>query len=457
MENSSFIGNTSSLYGGVAYLLGGSLAVNDCIFSENQSYHGSCLAANATSSSETTIKLNLSRNTFSNNYDIPPEGGGLTGVLCLNFLSDCIGTVTLDATDCIFSNNLAYTTKITDIKDLGHQPVGPACINLGPSDRISNTTQVTIGRLNGCVFDNNMASISGGAVRCVQHGSTLYMNRCWFYNNKTYSTASALRSTKGGRVAMNNCVFYNNYTIDYSNTGESYPSVLFCNHSPTLMVNTSVMQDNNVPSERCLFLGGSAKTTAGAQDSTIFANNIFYHYFSYNSSMNCYSIRTRVHQHNTDPYSTYPYGDAYIKSYGHNLYSNDAIADTVGRYTLIDAESHRDFVARDRLNGEKGRPSLKWKKQTSVGRPIIYLSALPDAYPTTTKSYVESAISAWDTVNDTETKVRQTFAAWLASLPVVEGNATAIDCRGKLRNAYYFWPGSHQIIGSGPDPDNGEE
>lgn len=451
LENSSFIGNTSSLYGGVAYLLGGRLTVNGCIFSENQSYHGSCLAANATSSSETTIALNLSGNTFSNNYDIPPEGGGLTGVLCLNFLSDCIGTVTLDATDCIFSNNLAYTTKITDIKDLGHQPVGPACINLGPSDRISNTTQVTIGRLNGCVFDNNMASISGGAVRCVQHGSTLYMNRCWFYNNKTYSTASALRSTKGARVAMNNCVFYNNYTKDFSNTGESYPSVLFCNHSPTLMVNTSVMQDNNVPSERCLFLGGSAKTTAGAQDSTIFANNIFYHYFSYNSSMNCYSIRTRVHQHNTDLYSTYPYGDAYIKSYGHNLYSNNAIADTAGRYTLIDAESHRDFVAKERLNGEGGRPSLKWKKQTSVGRPIIYLSALPDAYPTTTKSYVESAISAWDTVNG------QTFAAWLASLPEVEGNATAIDCRGKLRNASYFWPGSHQIIGSDPDPDNGEE
>ncbi len=456
LENSSFIGNTSSLYGGVAYLLGGSLAVNDCIFSENQSYHGSCLAANATS--ETTIALNLSGNTFSNNYDIPPEGGGLTGVLCLNFLSDCIGTVTLDATDCIFSNNLAYTTKITDIKDLGHQPVGPACINLGPSDRISNTTQVTIGRLNGCVFDNNMASISGGAVRCVQHGSTLYMNRCWFYNNKTYSTASALRSIKGGRVAMNNCVFYNNYTIDYSNTGESYPSVLFCNHSPTLIVNTSVMQDNNVPSERCLFLGGSAKTTADAQDSTIFANNIFYHYFSYNSSMNCYSIRTRVHQHNTDPYSTYPYGDAYIKSYGHNLYSKNAIADTAGRYTLIDAVSHRDFVATARLNGEGGLPSLKWKKQTSVGRPIIYLSALPVAYPTTTKSYVESAISAWDTVNETATKVGQTFADWLASLPVVEGNvATAIDCRGKLRNASYFWPGSHQIIGSDPDPDNGEE
>ncbi len=451
LENSSFIGNTSSLYGGVAYLLGGRLVVNGCIFSENQSYHGSCLAANATS--KTTIALNLSGNTFSNNYDIPPEGGGLTGVLCLNFLSDCIGTVTLDATDCIFSNNLAYTTKITDINV--PQPVGPACINLGPSDRISNTTQVTIGRLNGCVFDNNMASISGGAVRCVQHGSTLYMNRCWFYNNKTYSTASALRSTKGARVAMNNCVFYNNYTKDFSNTGESYPSVLFCNHSPTLMVNTSVMQDNNVPSERCLFLGGSAKTTADAQDSTIFANNIFYHHFSYNSSMNCYSIRTRVHQHNTDPYSTYPYGDAYIKSYGHNLYSDNAIEASAGTYTLKDGDNP-DFVAPKRLNGEEGRPSLKWKKQTSIGRPIIYLSALPVAYPTTTKSYVESAISAWDTVNDTATKVRQTFAAWLASLPV-EGNATAIDCRGKLRNAYYFWPGSHQIIGSDPDPDNGEE
>lgn len=86
----------------------------------------------------------------------------------------------------------------------------------------------------------------------------------------------------------------------------------------TLIVNTSVMQGDNVPSERCLFLGGSAKTTEDAQDSTIFANNIFYHHFSQNPSMNCYSIRTQVHRHNTDPDSTYPYGDAYIKSYGHN-------------------------------------------------------------------------------------------------------------------------------------------
>ena len=221
------------------------------------------------------------------------------------------------------------------------------------------------------------------------------------------------------------------------------------------MVNTSVMQDKNEPSERCLFLGGSAE---GAQDSTIFANNIFYHHFSYDPSMNCYSIRTRVHQHNADDYSTYPYGDAYIKSYGHNLYSENAITGNDGTYTLINSVSDPDFVATKRLDGKDGRPSLKWKKQTSIGRPIIFLSALPDAYPTTTKIYVESAISAWDTVNDTATKVGQTFAAWLAYLPKVDGNvATAIDCRGKLRNAFYFWPGSHQIIGSGPDPDNGEE
>ena len=99
---------------------------------------------------------------------------------------------------------------------------------------------------------------------------------------------------------------------------------------------------------------------------------------------------------------------------------------------------------------------MKWKKQTSVGRPIIYLSALPVAYPTTTKSYVESAISAWDTVNETATKVGQTFADWLASLPVVEGNAaTAIDCRGKRRNPV-FWPGSYQSLDFDPDRDGAE-
>ena len=449
-------GNSAGYYGGAAYLSGGSLSASNCMFSGNEAKHGSCIAANAVTSAETAVSLSLDNDSFTGNYDITSDEGGLTGALCLNFLSGCLGTVTLDATDCIFSKNLAYTSKISAISDLEGKSVGPACINLGPNDLVSTTSQVSVARLNGCVFNGNMTAMSGGAVRCSQHGSTLYMNRCWFYNNKTYSTASALRSTKGARVAMNNCVFYDNYTKDYSNSGESYPSTLFCNHSPTLMVNTSVLQDAALPAERCLFLGGSAKTTDDAGDSTIFANNILYNHYSYNTSMSCRSVRTHVHQHGEDVYSIYPYGDAYIKSYGHNLYSKDAIEDSAGTYTLTDRGTHPDFYATSRLDGKNDRPVLKWKSAVTIGRPIIFLSSLPTDFPTMDGTYVLVAIEDWDTVNATATKVGQTFGSWLTSLPPVEGNAaTAIDCRGKRRNPV-FWPGSYQSLDFDPDRDGAE-
>lgn len=397
------LAGNSAPNGGAAYLSGGSLSASNCMFSGNEAKHGSCIAANAVTSAETAVSLSLDNDSFTGNYDITSDDGGLTGALCLNFLPGCLGTVTLDATDCVFSKNLAYTSKISAISDLQWKNVGPACINLGSNDLVSTTSQVSVARLNGCVFNDNMTAMSGGAVRCSQHGSTLYMNRCWFYNNKTYSTASALRSTKGARVAMNNCVFYDNYTKDHTNSYESYPSTLFCNHSPTLMVNTSVLQDDDRRVEYCLFLGGSAKTTDDAGDSTIFANNILYNYYSYNTSMSCHSVRTRVHQHNADDYSTYPYGDAYIKSYGHNLYSKDAIEDNAGTYTLTDGDTHRDFFANSRLDGKNDRPVLKWKYAVTIGRPIIFLSSLPTGFPTMVGTYVQDAIDDWDKVNATAT------------------------------------------------------
>ena len=390
-ENSS-----SSLSGLLAVSGGQNVSFRKCMFSVNKSSSGGCIAKVVSPNN-----LVFKDCTFTGNSST--KNGGLTGALCLNFLPGCLGTVTLDATDCVFSKNLAYTSKISAISDLQWKNVGPACINLGPNDLVSTTSQVSVARLNGCVFNDNMTAVSGGAVRCSQHGSTLYMNRCWFYNNKTHSTASALRSTKGARVAMNNCVFYDNYTKDYSNSGESYPSTLFCNHSPTLMVNTSVLQDAAVPAERCLFLGGSAKTTGDAGDSTIFANNILYNHYSYNTSMSCHSVRTRVHQHRTDDYSTYPYGDAYIKSYGHNLYSKDAIEDRAGTYTLTDGDTHPDFVATSRLDGENDRPVLKWKYAVTIGRPVIFLTSLPTGFPAMDRTYVQAAIDDWDTVNATAT------------------------------------------------------
>lgn len=212
LENCSFSNNRApSGTGGVFLMYGGTLNARNCTFSGSSSGNGGVLRVVASAVVSATFTGcvfdgNYSTSAKQNDVDGALAGTGIGGaVFSLNGASGKVISLTVE--NCELKNNVAHPSKTTLTKDSTLKGAGG----------VASIGQYSNVRMRDCLMRYNYA---GMASFIVSANSSLYMDRCRFWENRGLQDATVVYNN-GGTLAMHNCSIQNSANLQTQTSGHS--------------------------------------------------------------------------------------------------------------------------------------------------------------------------------------------------------------------------------------------
>lgn len=275
LDHCSFTDNHSEAagtFGGAIIAFQGELVVKDCSFSGNYSLGGGAVRISTSSGgavdasfSDCTFNGNYATNSKQNDADGALNGTGIGGaVFSLNGASGKEISVTIQ--DCQFLNNIAHPAKTALSKSSTLKGAGA----------IASIGHYTDVRVKDCVMRENDA---GFAAFVVNSNSTLFLDRCRFWENAGLQDATVVYNNEG-KVAVHNCSIQNSSNLQTQTDGhdncyfyntENGAMLLSCVTVRAASLTPIIKGSDSTPDNNTVVINnffGSTNTTGGVFDAT---------------------------------------------------------------------------------------------------------------------------------------------------------------------------------------------
>lgn len=376
IDNCTFSGNRApSGTGGAILAFGGTLIVNNSTFTGSSSGNGGVFRA----SSSTAITASFSGCTFDGNYSTSAKqndaDGALNGtgtggaVFSLNGASG--KAISLTVEDCEFLNNVAHPSKAALTKSSTLKGAG-AIASIGHYADV---------RVKDCLMRYNYA---GFASFIVNSNSTLFLDRCRFWENRGLQDATVIYNNEG-KVAVHNSSFQNSANLQTQTDG----------HDNCYFYNT---ENGSMLLSCCTFRAASATPVIKGSDSTPDNNTAVINNFlgSTNTTGGIFDA------------------DAKYKSHGHNVVTS------LDNWAGKDGSTDIDYTA----------TTVNPAKNTTYYCLMASVDGL--TFTKATRTDVTTAIGTFDSNNDTG------VLTWLGA------DAVSVDVMKNPRGATEIMPGCYE-------------